>query len=297
MLSNRIRNLAPPPRSVPLPVICSAMAGITGWMGAIFLISGLGFTLVFTGGYRPIDEWRIALSKTTARGTVTSMSESNSTENDVPVYEYTFTFTTRRGDRVTGRSYITGERWSVEDSVTIEYVPENPAIARIQGARISEFPSWILFVLIFPAVGAGLFVSAAIGGWRQVVLLRSGQIADARILSTRPTGVTVNDAPVLEYSFEIRTSTGETFQGTARALPSDRIGDEEIEPALFLPSDPTRSTLVDAVSLRHPLDVDGLRGQWVSKEGYTKAVFYLFAWATAIALAGYWLLRTFGGLH
>jgi hypothetical protein len=294
MLSNRIRQLAPPPRPVPLPVVCSAMLGITGMLGAIFLVAGLGFTLVFTGGYRPIDEIRLDRSETTARGTITGLSGTNATENDVPVYEYAFAFTTRRGERAIGRSYVNGEPWSVEDTVTIEYVPDDPRLARIQGARMSEFSPWVLFVLIFPAVGAGFFLSAALSGWRQVILLRYGQVADARILSTRSTGMSVNDVPVLAYSYEIRTGTGEVFEGSARALPNGQVGDEESEPALFLPGNPSRSTLVDAIPLRFPLDVDGLSGRWISAESRLKVVLYFLIWAAAIGLGAYWLWRTFG---
>ncbi len=297
MLSNRIRNLAPPPRSVPLPTVCSAMLGITGSLGAIFLISGLLFSLVFTQGIRPIDDVRLAFSKTTARGIITSVSETNASENDVRVYEYGFSFTARSEEKVTGISYSTGQEWSVEDKVTVEYVPEDPSIARIQGARSSTFTPWVLFVLIFPIVGAALFGMAAIGGVRQAALLRYGQIADARILSMQSTGVTVNDAPVIEISYEIRTSAGEIFDGKSKALPNDRIGDEELEPVLYLPSHPSLSTLVDAISLRYPLDVDESTGQWISQESGVKVVLYFLTWTAAIALAGYGLLNAFGVLR
>jgi hypothetical protein len=43
--------------------------------------------------------------------------------------------------------------------------------------------------------------------------------------------------------------------------------------------------------------VDGLSGQWVSKEGYAKVVLYFLIWAAAIALMGYGILRSFGGLR
>jgi hypothetical protein len=195
---------------------------------------------------------------------------------------------------VSGRSYSTGERWSVGERVKIEYVPEDPGIARIKGARSSLFMAWVLFVLIFPAIGAGLFVWAAISGLRQVRLLRNGEVADARILSQRPTNVQVNGTPVMEFSYEIRTSMGETFNGSAKALPSKRIGDEESEPALYLPSKPSRSTLVDAISLSHPLDVDELSGQWISHEGKIKAAIYILIWVLTIALASYEVLSTFG---
>jgi hypothetical protein len=297
MLSNRISRLAPPPRPVPLAVICSAMFGVAGWLGAIFLTTGLGFTIVFTQGYRPVDEMRLALAQTTAQGIITTVSETNSTENDVPVYEYGFAFTTNSGQRVTGRSYFTGDRWGANTSVTIEYVPEEPAIARIKGARLSLFMPWVLFVLLFPAIGAAMFGWAAIGGWRQVALLRHGEVADARILSQRPTNVEINGRPVIEYFYEFRTGAGETFNGSAKALPSERIGDEENEPALYLPANPDRSTLVDAIALSHPLEVDGISGHWISHEGITKVVLYVMTWVVAVALAGYWILQTFGGLR
>lgn len=270
------------------------MLGVTGSFGAIFLIAGLVFTLIFTYGYRPIDDLRLVYSKTTARGMITSVSETNSTENDVEVYEYEYTFTARNEKKVTGHGYSTGRRWSVEAPVTIEYVPDDPSISRIQGARTSVFAPWVLFVLIFPAVGGALFLSAAIGGARQAALLRYGVLADAHVTATLPTGVTVNGVPVLKFSYEIQTSAGESFDGTDKAFPSDRIGDEESEPALYLPSHPGLSTLVDAISLRYPLDVDESTGQWISQEGYLKVVLYFLAWGAVIALSGYGLLSWLG---
>jgi hypothetical protein len=297
MLSNRIRRLAPPPRPVPLPVICAAMQGITGSFGAIFLISGLVGTLVFTAGFRPIDEVRLAFSQTTARGIITGVYDTNSTENDVPVYEYAYRFTTRKEETASGRSYTTGREFSVEDRVTVEYVPEDPSISRIQGARMSEFTPWVLFILLFPAIGGTMFLGAAIGGWRQVQLLRHGAIADARITSTRETSTQINDVPVVEYSYEIQTGAGEVFQGKSKALPSGRIGDEEPEPALYLPAKPSRSILVDAITLSYPLDVDGLSGQWISQGGKTQVALYVLTWAAAAALGGLWILRLFGILR
>ncbi len=294
MLSNRIRNLAPPPRPVPLPVVCSAMLGTTGGFGALFMLMGLVFTIIFTSGYRPLDDIRLALSQTTAQGKVTSIVDPNATENDVPVYEYIFTFTTRREEPMTGHSYSTGRRWSAGSSVTIDYIPDAPYISRIQGARTSMFSPFILFVLIFPAVGGALFLTAAAGGLRQAWLLRHGLIADARIKSTRSTNTTVNGVPILEYFYEITTKEGITADGKAKAFPSDRLGDEETEPALYLESNPDRSTLVDAISLNYPLDVDTLSGRWISSGGKAKAGLYILAWTVAILLSGYALMSALG---
>jgi hypothetical protein len=297
MLSNRIRKLAQPPRPVPLPVICSALLGIGGSFGAIFLILGLIGTLVFTRGLHPIDELRLALSQTTARGAITKVSGTNASENDSPVYEYAFAFTTRGEEKVTGRSYFSGARWSVGESVTIEYVPDEPAIARIQGARISVFSPSVLLILIFPVVGAYFFLTAAFRGWRQVMLLRHGLTADARILSSRPTNTMMDDVPLVEYGYEIRTGAGEIHRGSSKALPTGRIGDEKVEPALYLPGNPGHSILVDAIPLRYALDVDGLSGQWTSLEGNRRVVLYVLAWMVVLLLTAFALLSALGVLR
>ena len=139
-----------------------------------------------------------------------------------------------------------------------------------------------------------MFGSAAISGWREVMLLRRGEVADAKILSTRPTGVTVNNAPVLLYSYEIKTSAGETFNGSAKSLPSDRLGDEENEPALYLPSNHDNSILVDDIYLKRPLDVDETTGQWKSQGGFVSVVLYILVWICAIVLIGYGFISTLG---
>ncbi len=296
MLSNRITYLAAPPRSVPLRVACRALLGITGTIGAIFLVLGLAFALAFGGGLNPIDELRLALSTTTAQGVVTNVVATNCTENDVPVYEYHFTFSTPDGQTVTAQSYATGRGWSPENRVKIKYVPGKPTVATMEETRRSQFSPWVFsLVLIFPAIGAAFFVTATLRGLRQVALLRHGEIAGAQTLSQEMTGVRVNDVPVIEYTYEFEARDGETYLGAAKSLPSGRIGDEAQEPVLYLSSNPERSTLIDALPLRYPLDVDGT-GQWITRESIWPVVWYGLIWAAIIALAAFGLLRTLASL-
>jgi hypothetical protein len=294
MLSNRIKRLAPPPRPVPLPVACGAMMGITGSFGAIFLISGLVGTLVFTADLHPAEELFLAYSHETGRGNITEVSGTDASENDEPVYKYDYTFTSRRGVEYSGTNYTTGRQWSIGAPVSVEYVPADPTISRIQGARISKFPPWVLFILIFPTVGGTMFLSSAVSGLLQIRLLREGKIADAKILTMRETNMRINEVPVVEYIYEIHTSMGEVFQGKSKAMPTGRIGDEDPEPALYLPSHPSRNMLVDSLPLRYQLDVDGLSGQWISQGGRKQVTLYLLAWGAAIVLGGLWILRLSG---
>ena len=209
MLSNRIAHLAPPPRRVPLSVVCSAMLGITGGIGAGFLALGMVFVWLFLGQ---------------------------------------------------------------------------------AGA-----PLWVSFVLLFPLIGAALFVAATVRGLRHVTLLRRGEVSAAQTISQRATNTSVNDQPVIEYAYEFRAGDWQIYRGTSRAIVSQEIGDEEREPILYLPSNPRISVLVDALPVRYTLDVDD-DGRWVSYEGIGPVVWCGLAWTAVAAHAAYALWRLLGAL-
>jgi hypothetical protein len=266
------------------------MLGLTGTLGAIFLLFGMLFVWIFAGDMRPISEVRLALSTATTRGIVTGVQATNASENDVTVYAYDFSFSTPDEKRYTGRSYTTGQQWHVEDRVSIKYVPDKPSIARIEGTRHSRFSPTVLFVFIFPAIGAAFFITSTIKGWQQVTLLRHGEISGAEIISEQATGTRINEVPVIAYTYEFEAHDFESYLGNAKALPSGRIGDEVREPVLYLPWNPRRSTLVDAIPLRHPLDVDEY-GQWTTRGGAGAIVWYALVWVGIAANAAYALVR------
>jgi hypothetical protein len=291
MLSDRISQLASPPRPVPLRVACRAMLGIAGSLGAAFLVLGMAGVIAFGGGFHPIDELRLALSTATTQGVVTDVAATNATENQVTVYKYEFTFSTPDGQTVTAHGYATGRLWSPEDRVLVHYVPGKPAVAQMEETRRSLFSPWVFaLTLLFPVTGAVLFVLAAVRGVQQVTLLRWGEIAAAQMLSERATNVRVNNVPVIEYAYEFPAHDGETYIGSSRSLPTQHIGDETREPVLYLPSNPRRSTLVDALPLRYPLDVDGY-GQWTTRESVWPVVWYALIWGGVVVLGGLILLR------
>jgi len=269
------------------------MLGLTGIIGAAFLIMGMLFVWVFVGDFRPVDEWRLTRSTTTAQATVTGVRETGSTENDVQVYEYRFTFSTPDEQTITARSYSTGHVWSTGDRVTAWYVPGKPSVARLEGTRRSTFSPWTLLVLVFPVIGAVFFTLATVRGLRQVTLLRYGEIASARRISGQGTNTYVDHEQVMKYTYEFQGSDGQVYSDLSQALRRAEIGDEAEEPVLYLESNPGLSTLVDALPLRYTLDVDEA-GQWVSYEGVWPVVWYGLTWMGIIAHVTYGLLRVFG---
>jgi hypothetical protein len=291
MLSNRISYLAPPPRPVPLRVVCAAMLGIVGGMGAIFFLFGMIFVWIFAGDINLLDEWRLARSTSTSQAIVTQVTGTSSSENDETVYRYTFSFETHEEKTVTAHSYSTGGLYSEGTSVNVTYLPDKPGVARLEGTRLSTFSPWVLlFVSIFPLIGLVMLVASTVSGLSQVFLLSYGEIGGAHVLSSKLTGMSMNKQPVIEYRYELRTRDGQCYEGKSRALPSGRVGDEAEEPALYLPSNPKLSVLVDALPLRYPLEVD-TSGQWVSHDQPWPVVWFSLAWMGITAAVVYSLLR------
>ena len=134
-LSDRINRLAQAPRLVPLRVMCRAMLGITGGLGATFLVSGLVSVLIFSMGFHPLDELLLARGTATAEGVVTQVIATNSTENDVPVYRYVFTFRPPDEKEITTSCYTTGQMWSVEDRVLVLAVTRLGDADRVAAAK------------------------------------------------------------------------------------------------------------------------------------------------------------------
>jgi hypothetical protein len=74
MLSDRITNLAPPPRDMPLAVMCAALMGLTGTLGALLLIFGAAAMWIFLGDLNLVGEWRLNSAAATAPAVITSVS-------------------------------------------------------------------------------------------------------------------------------------------------------------------------------------------------------------------------------
>ncbi len=233
-------------------------------LGAIFFLFGMLFVVIFSGDVRPLDELRLSSATATATATVTDVRETNSTENDVSVYEYRFTFRTPDETDVTGQSYSTGQIWSKGDRVPVTYLSDKPSVAQLQDTRHTEFPWWaMLLVGIFPFIGGVMLLAGSLGGWRQIRLLMMGRLAYARWINVTPTNTTINNQPVMKYTFEFQAEDGQSYQGNSKSLPKAQLGDEANEPVLYWPTNPDRSMLLDAVPVRYALSVDG-GGQWVS---------------------------------
>ena len=128
----------------------------------------------------------------TVPGTITSVSRTSMSINRTRVMEFGFRYTPADGRVRDGRCYTTGSRWENNAAVTVRYLPDNPELARVEGARLSEGGNGTAFVGLFPLVGAALVVWFVIDRQRTRRLLREGRVTEATVVSAEPTMASVN---------------------------------------------------------------------------------------------------------
>jgi len=189
MLSNRIAQLTPPPRRVPLPVACSAMLGLTGGIGAAFLIMGMLFVWLFVADPAapfwvsfvlifPIVGAALFAAATVRglrqvallrRGEVAAAQKiseraTNTSVNDQPVIEYAYEF--RAGDwqiyKGASRA-ISSEEIGNEVGEPVLYLPSNPVVSVLVDALplrstldVDDDGQWVSYESVWPVVWCGL---------------------------------------------------------------------------------------------------------------------------------------------
>ncbi len=189
-----------PPRRVPSSVARAATGNRSSWFlplfGLVFGGMGLVFTLVFFP-WRFRDDWRLAAdSARTVPGVITDVSRTNLSLNKVRVMAYGFRYTPGDGRRRQGRCFTTGTRWAGHASVTVRYLPDEPDLACVDGARLSESGGGGAFVALFPLIGGGLVGWFVLDRRRVHRLLRDGLMAEADVISVDETSARVNNQNV-----------------------------------------------------------------------------------------------------
>jgi hypothetical protein len=247
--------LVSPPRHVPGLVRASnllggflnqfawAWLGITGLLLWFFLPNADVAGLYYFQGDMP-----------TAAGVVAAAEETNFEEDDTDVYAHTYRFTGPDGVEREGVSYDTGRRLEAGAEVTVEYVPDDPAISRIHGMRRKPFgvEGWGGLLMLgmmglFSLIGLGFLAAGVRRGFRANRLLGSGRIALGRLKAKRATNTRINDRTVWAFDFEFDGEDLRTHQATAKTHEVDRLSDPRGEFLLYDPVEPWEAVLLDNI--------------------------------------------------
>jgi hypothetical protein len=252
--------LAEPPRQLPLGVRLYAVFGGAGCLsqvgwGLLALTSIVGWA--FAGN---ADAWSPLvfrmLATAQAEAVVTSMRETSASEGRTRVREVSYRFTAPDGQERSGRSYVRGSAPNPGQRVIVEFLEAWPAVSRVQGMRRGLFGPGASFALIFPAVPLGMVCFSVGSGLRLSRLLARGRLAAAELKSKVQTN-TMKGQPVMKLTFEFVAGDGQRYEASETTTDTKALEDERSERLLYLPTEPTSATLVDALPKAIQASEDG----------------------------------------
>lgn len=191
---------SPPPRPVPAHVAQAVQgSGCAGWSLPLFGLVFGGFGMIFVVLFFPwrfVDDLRLAASDRTAPGNIRRALPTNMSVNKTKVIEYTFAYTPADGRSREARCYTTGRRWSAGEAVTVRYLRDDPDVACVDGARLSQGGWSGVFPVVFPLVGGGIVAWFFVSRRRTGRVLREGAVAEVDVVSVEGTNMRVNNQPV-----------------------------------------------------------------------------------------------------
>ena len=252
------QHLAPAPRAIPLTLSIRVLLGsVMCHIGWGLMIFGMIFVWVFDAGGAIRETVRFAAGTATAEGVTTDWRQTSMRINERPVYETSYSFRSADGYDVTGASYMTGRWIERGQAVTVEYVPSDPSLSRIEGSRASIAGVGVAFVYLIPIVGLAFAMMGVRSGIRRRYLLSSGELALGKLKLKEPTNTKINNQTVYKYTFEFEVPGSGTYEATAKTHLQRKLEDEDFERLVYDPRDPNEATLLDELPCRPAIDSRG----------------------------------------
>lgn len=254
--------LPAPPRQVPWVTQIQILFGASfSQFGFVFFAFGMFFFWAFVP-YCDCTSWfRFKGPLEKATGRVLASSKTHGTEGGsknrpgIPIYRNEFAFTVQ-GNAYRGTSFAAGQALPAGQSVTVEYVPQNPSAARIQGMRANVFDASAVAVIIFPLIGVGLFGPGLVRGIRALPLLRKGCATFGKLYWKERTKISINRRPQYAFTFNFTTHDGSTASVVAKDI-EDRFPDQAKEQIVYDPSWPQRALVVGNLPGKPQIGADG----------------------------------------
>ena len=273
-----------PPREVPPTVRLRVLfGGVFSQLGWFFFGLGMLFVWLFLPNADLTSFYLFRGQLEQTQGTITASQNTHFTEggskhhSGTPIYRHDYTFTAA-GNPYGGISYSTASSLQPGMHVTIEYPRGNPSISRIHGMRRAPVHPFVLFVLIFPLVGAGFLIPSLKQGSKANRLLANGKVAFGTFQSKVATNTRVNDRTVYKLTFQFTTDTGQTCQAVARTYQPEQLEDGQQHEVVYDPLTPSYAVMVDNLPGSPEIDERGV----IQPAGFGSAVGVTFLPALVI---------------
>lgn len=220
------------------------------WFGLIFFLFGIPFTIVFNAlafFYAPSFNSGDPVSS----GVITELLPTDASVNDIPVYQYNFSFEGADGKTYFGSGYATGNSKSIGEAVDVTYKADNPLVVEASGLRIEKFDSvFSLLILIFPGIGLFFMLIGTKKALNQIQILKVGKLAEGKFIGQEPTNMKINNRTVYALTFEFTADDQKTYQTIAKTHLTYKLTDEETEKLVYTPGNPEKAVLLDTLPKR-----------------------------------------------
>ncbi len=290
--SRNIKEL--PPRHLSLFTKLVLLFGngqsILGW--GIF-----GFGMIFVWGFVSFDApayWlKIFQNWSTKSATITKVSDTNGSINEVTVYQYDYSFD-HENQTYHGIAFTTGKKFNEGTVREIEFNVNNPQESKMPDTRRTQFNRWLsLFVVIFPIIGLSFIYSSIKKSWKYLKLLKIGDATKAKMVSKKSiskSGNNKGDGPSLynyEFQFNYTDQHGETNKYIAKCSTTlcHLVEDELKEIVLFDRFNPNNNIVFDSMESAPRISPDG----YLEQAPFYK-IFNLIIPAIAILGHGYYYI-------
>ncbi|HOP63971.1 MAG TPA: hypothetical protein PK358_04305 [Spirochaetota bacterium] len=240
----------PVQRSVPFTVMLSVLFNnLFGYMGLAFAGFGMIFCIIFTPmvDFTSFFYFGDDAAKTT--GIVTDVNSTNVSVNDATVIEYRFTFS-YMGKYYTGTSYSTAHNYRPDQNAPVEFEPDSPSIARIEGMSVKPVGLFVLFVYIFPLAGLVFLFASFRRGIPAIHAIKYGVITRGKFTGMKSTGGSINRQTVYDLYFSFKDRTGKEYSAAGRTHKTWLVRDEPEERIIYDPDNPSNAVVIDAMPKR-----------------------------------------------
>lgn len=280
--------LAPAPRPISWPIRLQVLLGGFGaQFGLFFVCFGLLFFWIFAADTL-FDMVRFRGQFKTVAGQVESANQTNMRINRVRVIAHQVDYQVA-GQTYGLTAYTSGKSVAPGTAVTVLYRVDKPAIAKVEGMRTDAFGGGpVLLVLILPLIGLGMALAYFLRGLRSLRLLRTGQLAKARLTERHATNTRINNQRVWKLIFAYSVQ-GRSYRHSFATHQIAGLLDEQEENLLYDPAHPEHAVLLDGLPGR--VRIDGNTGQLTPQQPGTSLMMLIAP--VAVALMGYfgWILK------
>ncbi|MEA3452569.1 MAG: hypothetical protein U9Q83_11810 [Bacteroidota bacterium] len=111
-----------------------------------------------------------------------------------------------------------------------------------------SFPVWILlFIGIFPVIGFLMLFFGIKKRLRYLNILQVGRVTFGVYNRRETTGSSVNEQAVFRLFFDFKADDGNMYQAHGETHKTYRLEDEQLEPLVFNPENPSEAIMIDAL--------------------------------------------------